>query len=126
MAINPVDAKAMGLKDGSRAQVVSATNRAGAWELGNGRRKEMIGRVKVTETIRPGVLTFLPGYGHWANGSADLAIDGKRIAGDPKRATGFNANAAMWIDPHLKNTCMVDPVGGSVSLCDTRVTLEKV
>ncbi len=124
--VNPVDAKALGLEDGSRARVVSATNRAGTWELGNGRRKEMAGRVKVTETIRPGVMTFLPGYGHWASGSADLVIDGKKIAGDPARATGFNANAAMWIDPHLKNTCLIDPVGGSVSFYDTRVTLEKV
>ena len=47
-------------------------------------------------------------------------------AGNPARATGFSANAAMWIDPHLKNMCMVDPVGGSVSFYDTRVTLEKV
>jgi anaerobic selenocysteine-containing dehydrogenase len=123
--LNPADAKALGLEDGSRARVVSATNREGTWELGNGRRKDMVGRVKVTETIRPGVMTFLPGYGHWASGSADLVIDGKTIAADPARATGFSANAAMWIDPHLKNTCMIDPVGGSVSFYDTRVTLEK-
>jgi anaerobic selenocysteine-containing dehydrogenase len=123
--LNPADAHALGLADGSLARVVSATNRAGAWELGNGLRKAMVGRVKLTETIKPGVMTFLPGYGHWASGAADLVIDGKTVPGDPKRATGFSANAAMWIDPHLKNTCMVDPVGGSVSFYDTRVTLEK-
>jgi anaerobic selenocysteine-containing dehydrogenase len=123
--LNPADAKALGLEDGSRARVLSATNREGAWNLGNGRRKDMVGRVKVTETVRPGVMTFLPGYGHWASGASDLVIDGKIVASDPARATGFNANAAMWIDPHLKNTCMVDPVGGSVSFYDTRVTLEK-
>jgi hypothetical protein len=31
----------------------------------------------------------------------------------------------MWIDPHLKNTCMLDPVGGSVSFYDTMVALVK-
>jgi tetrathionate reductase subunit A len=123
--LNPVDAKALGLKDGARARVVSATNRAGVWDLGHGRKKEMVGRVSVTETIRPGVMTFLPGYGHWASGASDLVIDGETIKGDPARATGFSANAAMWIDPYLKDTCLVDPVGGSVSFYDTRVTLEK-
>ena len=32
----------------------------------------------------------------------------------------------MWIDPHLKNTCMIDKVGGSVSFYDTRVKLVPV
>jgi anaerobic selenocysteine-containing dehydrogenase len=123
--LNPADARALGLPDGTRARVLSATNRSGRWDLSNGRSREMVGRVKVTSTIRPGVVTFLPGYGHWASGAADLVVDGKTIPADPARATGFNANAAMWIDPHLKNTCLVDPVGGSVSFYDTRVTLEK-
>lgn len=71
----------------------------------------MRGKVKLTETIKPGVVTFTIGHGQWASGATDVVIDGKVIKGDPKRATGFNANAAMWIDPHLKNTCMIDPVG---------------
>ena len=32
---------------------------------------------------------------------------------------GIHANAAMWLDPALKNTCMVNPVGGSVSFYDS-------
>jgi len=74
----------------------------------------------------PGVITFILGYGHWATGSADMNIDGKLIKGDPRRETGIHANAAMWIDPYLKNTCMLDPVGGSVSFYDTKVNLVKV
>ena len=58
---------------------------------------------------------LLAWLGHWATGAADVAIDGKVIKGDPRRASGIHANAAMWIDPYLKNTCMLDPVGGSVS-----------
>jgi hypothetical protein len=29
----------------------------------------------------------------------------------------------MWVDPVLGNTCMLDPVGGSVSFYDTHVRL---
>jgi len=55
-----------------------------------------------------------------------VTIDGKLIKGDPRRATGIHANAAMWVDPYLKNTCMLDPVGGSVSFYDTKVRLIKI
>jgi anaerobic selenocysteine-containing dehydrogenase len=124
--INPVDAKRLGLKDGDKVKVVSATNPEGVWDLKNGVKKPMVGKVKITETIRPGVITFTLGHGHWATGASDFYIDGKLIKGDPKRATGINANAAMWIDPYLKNTCFLDPVGGSVSFYDTKVKLVKV
>ncbi len=124
--VHPSDASRMGIRNGDTVRVVSATNPSGAWDLGNGRKKEMRGRVKVTETIRPGVVSFSIGHGHWAGGAADIVIDGTVIKGDPRRATGINANAAMWTDPHLGNTCFVDPVGGSASFYDTTVNLVKV
>ncbi len=124
--INPLDAKKLMLKDGDRVKVVSATNPDGIWDLKNGTKKPMIGKAKLTETIKPGVVTFVLGYGHWATGASDIVIDGKVIKGDPRRATGVHANAAMWVDPYLKNTCMIDPVGGSVSFYDTKVKLVKV
>jgi anaerobic selenocysteine-containing dehydrogenase len=120
-----VDGKKMGIQDGDSVKVVSATNKEGVWNLGSGKKMEMRGKVKLTETIKPGVVTFTIGHGQWASGATDVVIDGKVVKGDPKRATGFNANAAMWIDPHLKNTCMIDPVGGSVSFYDTKVNLVK-
>jgi anaerobic selenocysteine-containing dehydrogenase len=124
--LNAVDAKKLGLKNGDEVKVLSATNKEGIWDLKNGIKKPMIGKVKVTETIMPGVITFTLGHGIWATGATDVTIDGKIIKGDPRRATGVHANAAMWIDPHLKNTCMLDPVGGSVSFYDTKVKLVKV
>jgi tetrathionate reductase subunit A len=124
--VNPVDARKLNLKDGDVVKVVSATNTAGIWDLGNGNKRSMAGKVMLTETIMPGAVTFTLGFGHWATGAADVMIDGKVVKGDPRRATGINANAAMWIDPHLKNTCMLDPVGGSVSFYDTKVNLVKV
>lgn len=85
----------------------------------------MVGAVSVTEGLRPGVVAFSLGKGHWAYGSSDAWIDGKRIPGDPRRAAGVHANAAMAVDPHLKNTCLVDPIGGSVSFYDSPVRLVK-
>lgn len=124
--IHPDDAKRLGLKDGDKVKVVSATNPTGEWPLGNGVKKPMVGTIKTTQTIMPGVVTFTLGHGHWATGSSDMLIDGEVIKGDPRRAKGIHANAAMWVDPYLKNTCMIDPVGGSVSFYDTKVKLVKV
>lgn len=124
--LNGKDAKSLKLKDGDRVKVVSATNKNGEYDLKHGKKKAMIGKVKVTEIMKPGVISFTLGHGHWATGAADVTIDGKVVKGDPRRATGVHANAAMWIDPHLKNTCMLDPVGGSVSFYDTKVKLVKL
>ncbi len=123
IVIHTSDARRHGLKEGQHVKVVSATNPQGLWNLGAGRKKPMIGKVHVSETIRPGVITFALGFGHWADGASDLVIDGVVVKADPKRTTGVHANAAMWRDPHLKNTCMLDKVSGSVSFYDTRVKL---
>ena len=126
IVLHTSDAKKLGVKTGDKVQVVSATNPDGIYDLKNGTKKPMIGKVQVTETIRPGVITFTNGHGHWDSGAVDVTIDGKVIKGDKRRAAGIQANAAMWIDPHLKNTCMIDKVGGSVSFYDTKVKLIKV
>ncbi len=124
--VNPEDAKRLGLKDGDLVKVVSATNLSGEWDLGAGNKKPMVGKVLLTQTMRPGVTSFALGFGHWATGAADVTINGNVIRSDPRRAAGIHANAAMWVDPALKNTCMVDPVGGSVSFYDTHVKLVRV
>ncbi|HBG18695.1 MAG TPA: molybdopterin oxidoreductase, partial [Desulfobulbaceae bacterium] len=131
MPINAVvmhtsDAKALQVKTGDLVKVVSATNPEGVWDLGNNRKKPMVGTVQVTETIKPGVITFTLGHGHWSTGAAPVTVDGKVIEMDEKREGGIHANAAMWVDPNLKNTCMIDKVGGSVSFYDTMVKLIKV
>ncbi len=50
-------------------------------------------------------------------------IDLKANKGDPRRDVGVHLNAAMWIDPYLKNTPLQDPVGGSAVFCDSKVRL---
>jgi len=124
--INSADAKQYGFKEGDKVKFTSKSNPEGVWDLKNGIKKPMIGKVKVTEGIRPGIIGFSLGHGHWAAGSSDVVIDGKKIKGDPRRATGVHANAAMRLDDYLKNTCLLDPVGGSVSFYDTKVKLIKV
>ncbi len=126
IVIHASDAKRLKLKTGDKVRVLSSTNPEGVWDLKNGTKMPMVGKVQVTETIRPGIITFTVGHAHWATGAMDQTIDGKVIKGDPRRAMGIHANAAMWVDPHLKNTCMIDKVGGSVSFYDTKVRLVKV
>lgn len=124
--VNFRDARRRGLADGDRARIVSASNPDGVWDLPNFGRKPMVGRVKVVEGIRPGVISFSLGHGHWANGASDIWVDGRRIPGDPARGAGIHANAAMAVDPHLKTVCLQDLVGGSVSFYDSPVRLVKV
>ncbi|HXG52418.1 MAG TPA: molybdopterin-dependent oxidoreductase [candidate division Zixibacteria bacterium] len=123
--VNARDAQRLGFKDGSRAIIVSATNPEGVWDLKNGKRIPMIGRVKVLQGIRPGVIAFGLGFGHWAYGAQDIVIDGKIIPGDPRRNKGIHANAAFRVDPHIKNTCLSDLTGGSAVFYDTKVKLLK-
>jgi anaerobic selenocysteine-containing dehydrogenase len=124
--VNPVDAERYGLEDGDLVQVLSASNPKGEWLLGNGKRKPLIGKVKITEGIRPGVIGFALGYGHWAYGSEDIIIDGEVIKGDPRRGRGIHLNAAMRVDPVLGNTALSDPVGASVVFYETKVTLRRL
>jgi anaerobic selenocysteine-containing dehydrogenase len=121
--INRLDAERLGLDNGDEVKVVSASNPDGVWDLGNGDRKPMVGKIRVIEGIRPGVVSYSLGMGHWAYGSRDVVIDGETIKGDERRAKGIHANAALRTDPELGNTCLVDKVGGSAVFYDTRVRL---
>jgi anaerobic selenocysteine-containing dehydrogenase len=115
------DAARLGLKNGDEVMLISPTNPNGVWDLGHGRTKPMRGKVKVVQGLRPGVVAFPLGFGHWANGAGDMVIDGVSIAGDPRRARGFHGNAAMRVDPVLGNTGLVDPVGASAVFYQSRV-----
>jgi anaerobic selenocysteine-containing dehydrogenase len=124
--ISSVDAGRMGLKSGDRVKVVSASNPDGVWDLGFGNKVPMIGKVKAIEGIRPGVVAFSLGYGHWAYGTSTVVIDGITIPGEARRGKGIHANAAMRVDPVLKNTTLSDTVGGSAVFYNSQVRLMKV
>jgi anaerobic selenocysteine-containing dehydrogenase len=123
--INRRDADRLGLEDGDEVRVVSASNPDGVWDLRAGGEKPMAGKVRVIEGIRPGVVSYSLGMGHWAYGARDVVIDGETVRGDERRAKGIHANAAMRTDPEITNTCLVDKVGGSAVFYDTRVRLVK-
>ena len=123
--MNSADAARLGLRDGELVRVSSKTNPTGVWDLGNGSSHPIVGRLKVMEGIRPGVVAFSLGFGHWAYGSADITIDDAVIRGDPRRTTGLHCNAAMHTDTQNPNTCLRDLVGGSAVFYDTRVRVER-
>jgi anaerobic selenocysteine-containing dehydrogenase len=123
--MNVADAAARGFAAGDIAKITSATNPEGEWDLGNGYRLAMSGKIRVTQGMRPGVIAFCLGFGHWACGSQTITIDGTAIPGDASRVQGFHANAAMRADPTIPNTTLFDPIGGSAVFYDTQVKLVK-
>jgi len=125
LLMNSADAEKRGLKDGDMIHISSATNPNGEWDFGATGKRRIEGKVKVIEGMRPGVVAFALGFGHWANGAQDITIDGTTIAGDERRLEGFHANAAMRTDPIVTNTCLFDPVGGSAVFYDTQVKVSK-
>ncbi|NOY14368.1 MAG: molybdopterin oxidoreductase, partial [Deltaproteobacteria bacterium] len=123
--MNSRDAKRIGLRDGNRAQIISASNSEGVWDLRNGQKIPIAGKVKVIEGIRPGVIAVSWSCGHWAYGANDVRVDGKLVKGDKRRGKGICPNAAMRIDPALGDMCLTDPIGASASYYDTKVKVVK-
>jgi anaerobic selenocysteine-containing dehydrogenase len=122
--INRLDANRLGLSNNDRVRVISASNQQGAWNYGPNLFKPLVGRVRTSYHIRPGVITFELGWGHWAYGASDQTIDGEVIPADPRRAAGVHANAAMYVDGYLRSP-LSDVVGGSAVFYDTMVYLMK-
>lgn len=83
------------------------------------------GRVKGIEGIRHGVAAFSLGHGHWAQGATSMEIDGVAVQVDRRRARGFYANAAMRVDPVLRNTTLSDVVGASAVFHQSQIKLVK-
>ncbi|MBI4904908.1 MAG: molybdopterin-dependent oxidoreductase [Acidobacteria bacterium] len=123
--MSSLDARRLGFHDGDMVRLSSAGNPDAQWELGNGQTKALVGRLKVSDRIRNGVIAFDLGYGHWAYGASDQTIDGQLIHGDPRRAAGIHANSAMVVDGHLRSP-LSDVVGGSAVFYDTKVYLTVV
>ncbi len=126
LLMNATDAAQRGLKNGDMVHITSASNPNGEWDFGPTGKRRIAGKVKVVEGMRPGVVSFPLGFGHWAYGSQDITINGTTIKGEARRFEGFHANAAMRTDPLVTNTCLFDPVGGSAVFYDTQVKVVKV
>ncbi|MBI4875238.1 MAG: molybdopterin-dependent oxidoreductase, partial [Acidobacteria bacterium] len=118
------DAQRMGLRDNEEVWLLSSSNPESVWDLGNGQSKPLLGRLRLTDRIRNGVIAFELGWGHWAYGASDQTIDGVTIPGDARRGAGIHANAAMFVDPHMRSP-LSDVVGGSAVFYDTKVFVVK-
>jgi len=123
--LNKQTADRLGLRDGDAVKLTSKSNPEGTWEV-DGQQRPMVGKVKIVQGIRPGVVGVSFHYGHWAYGASDVVVDGMTIKADPRRGRGLNPNAAMRADDTLKSVCLTDPIGGSASFYDTKVKLVKV
>ena len=113
--LNPVDANARSLRTGDRCRITSATNPTG-----------VIGRVRITNTVCPGVIAVSHHFGHWDMSARPSKVNGQDSSHDPSRGTGLNSNLVMRADPALPNVTLQDKIGGSASFYDTRVQVEHV
>ncbi|MBI3977052.1 MAG: molybdopterin-dependent oxidoreductase [Chloroflexi bacterium] len=124
--INRADARRLSLDEGDEVRLVSASLPEGILKLGNGLLREMIGKVKLIEGIRPGVIAVSQSFGHWAYGATEVQVDGVKVPGDPRRGKGLQINPLLRLDDHLKTGCLTDPIGGSASFYDTQVRILRV
>jgi anaerobic selenocysteine-containing dehydrogenase len=113
--INASDAKALGVKTGDRVRVSSASNREG-----------IVGKARVTQGLKPGVVAISHHYGHWESHSRPIEIDGAAMPYDVSRGAGVQPNIIMRTDKQYPNVGLQEPVGGSCSFYDTWVKVQKV
>jgi anaerobic selenocysteine-containing dehydrogenase len=124
--INSVDAKQLSILDGDVARVEGVSFR-GSFEIGAGQEPSRVeGIVRVIQGIRPSSVGISWHYGHWAYGSRDIEIDGRRVPGEPARGRGLVPNPAMAIDGYLKDVCLTDPIAGDSAFTGSRVRLIKI
>lgn len=115
--INASDARRLGIRDGDAVRLVSATSPGG-----------VVGKARVTEGVRPGVIAVSHHFGHWELAAKPYAVDGVAQGADPSRGTGIQVNPIMRLDQFkgkVLNTSIQDKIGGSVSFYDSRVKLVK-
>lgn len=118
--MNPVDAERLGLSAGDLIQVRSATYKRG-----------ITGRLRLLPGVRPGVVAFPHGYGHWRYASGTWVIDGNSTTGDASINAPIRLNAVMLRDSTLSgpngwSTGLLDPVSGGQAYFETRVAVAKV
>ena len=84
--------------------------------------------MKSLEGMRPGTVAISWHYGHWNayGANAQIEIDGLRITGDVRRATGLCPNPIMEKDESIGKVGLTDPIGGSAAFFNTKVKLQKV
>jgi anaerobic selenocysteine-containing dehydrogenase len=113
--INAQDAATLGVETYDQVRVSSPSYTSG-----------VIGRAKVTEALRPGVVAISHSFGHWQLGSRPWYEDSVIQSSDSTRSLGVQPNVLMQLDPYLGDVTLQDKIGCSASFYDTWVKIEKV
>ena len=119
--ISAQDAAALRVETGDRVRVTSASNREG-----------IVGRVKVTQGLKPGVIAISHHYGHWESHSRPIEISNDPDMGnftmghDSSRGAGIQPTQIMRTDKQYPNVSLQEPIAGSCSFYDTWVKVNKV
>jgi len=85
-----------------------------------------VGKVKITQGLKPGVVAISHHYGHWESHAHPHIIDGERTGHDPSRGAGIQPTQIMRTDKEYSNVSLQDPIGGSCSFYDTWVKVKKL
>ncbi|MGE5841527.1 MAG: molybdopterin dinucleotide binding domain-containing protein [Deltaproteobacteria bacterium] len=113
--ISGQDAARLGVATGDRIRVSSVSNTAG-----------IVGKARVTQGLRPGVIAISHHYGHWEQHSRPVVINGAATAYDPSRGAGIQPTQIMRTDRRYPNVSLQEPIGGSCSFYDTWVRIARV
>jgi anaerobic selenocysteine-containing dehydrogenase len=119
--ISALDAAALRVVTGDRVKVSSASNREG-----------IVGRARVTQGLKPGVIAISHHYGHWESHSRPIEISNDPDMGnftmghDPSRGAGIQPNLIMRTDKQYPNVSLQEPIAGSCSFYDTWVKVKRV
>jgi anaerobic selenocysteine-containing dehydrogenase len=118
--ISAKDAVALRVETGDRVKILSTSNREG-----------IVGKAKVTQGLKPGVVAISHHYGHWESHSRPIEISDDPDMGDftmghdPSRGAGIQPTQIMRTDKLYRNVSLQDPIGGSCSFYDTWVKVKK-
>jgi anaerobic selenocysteine-containing dehydrogenase len=119
--ISALDAAALRVVTGDRVKVSSASNSKG-----------IVGRARVTQGLKPGVVAISHHYGHWESHSRPIEISNDPDMGDftmghdPSRGAGIQPTQIMRTDKRYPNVSLQEPIAGSCSFYDTWVKVKKV
>jgi tetrathionate reductase subunit A len=117
--MNPRDAARLGLNAGDTVRVRSSTYPTG-----------ITGRLRLLPGVRPGVVAFPHGYGHWQYASGTWQVGRRRVTGDASHDAPVRLNAVMRLDPSLAGPDgwtigLLDAVAGGQVYYETRVAVER-
>lgn len=113
--ISAADATRLGVQTGDQVRVTSASNTTG-----------IVGKAKVSQGLKPGVVAIAHHFGHWELGSRAHVINGAATGFDPSRGAGIHPGTVMRRDRRSANVPLQDPIGASCSFYDTSVRVTRV